>query len=230
MAVAFARGGPLHALALTGRKLLLIWNAHEVPQIESMESFARAAGPLGLPVAGSYGFLAILGLPGIVWAWRRGAAARWLVGDAAIVTLGIAPFFVTDRYRSHVTSALAVLAAIAIAELARARAPARSRVAAWLGVGAAAVVVLVPIATASKLGGEWTFAADQAMRLLDRGVLRPGMAADLVVFDPAKVIDLATYAEPSRYPEGFDVVIVNGKVVLDEGKLTAERPGRPLRR
>jgi N-acyl-D-amino-acid deacylase len=68
------------------------------------------------------------------------------------------------------------------------------------------------------------------MRLSDRGVLRPGMAADLVVFDPAKVIDRATYAEPSRYPEGIDTVIVNGRVVLDEGKLTAERPGRPLRR
>ncbi|TMB07259.1 MAG: D-aminoacylase [Deltaproteobacteria bacterium] len=68
------------------------------------------------------------------------------------------------------------------------------------------------------------------VRLFDRGVLRPGMAADLVVFDPATVIDRATYADPSRYPEGIDVVIVNGKVVLDEGKLTAERPGRALRR
>ena len=68
------------------------------------------------------------------------------------------------------------------------------------------------------------------MRLPDRGVLRPGMAADLVVFDPAKVIDRATFADPSQYPEGIDTVIVNGRVVLDEGKLTAERPGRPLRR
>jgi len=68
------------------------------------------------------------------------------------------------------------------------------------------------------------------MRLEGRGVLRPWMAADLVVFDPAKVVDRATYADPSRYPEGIDTVIVNGKVVLDEGKLTAERPGRPLRR
>ena len=68
------------------------------------------------------------------------------------------------------------------------------------------------------------------VRLFDRGVLRPGMAADLVVFDPATVIDRATYADPSRYPEGIDLVIVNGKVVLDEGKLTAERPGRALRR
>ena len=68
------------------------------------------------------------------------------------------------------------------------------------------------------------------MRLFDRGLLRPGMAADLVVFDPAKVIDRATYAEPRRYPEGIDLVVVNGRVVLDEGKLTAERPGVVLRR
>ena len=56
------------------------------------------------------------------------------------------------------------------------------------------------------------------------------MAADLVVFDPAKVIDRATYADPSRYPEGIDVVVVNGRVVVDEGRLTAERPGIALRR
>jgi dihydroorotase/N-acyl-D-amino-acid deacylase len=68
------------------------------------------------------------------------------------------------------------------------------------------------------------------MRLADRGIVRPGMAADLVVFDPEKVIDRATFADPSRYPEGIDLVIVNGKVVLDEGKLMPERPGRVLRR
>ena len=68
------------------------------------------------------------------------------------------------------------------------------------------------------------------MRLADRGILRPGMAADLVVFDPEKVIDRATFADPARYPDGIDVVVVNGKVVLDEGKLTPERPGRVLRR
>jgi N-acyl-D-amino-acid deacylase len=67
------------------------------------------------------------------------------------------------------------------------------------------------------------------MRLADRGLLRPGMAADLVVFDPEKVIDRATFADPSRYPDGIDLVIVNGRVVLDEGKLTAERPGIVLR-
>ncbi|HEX9576542.1 MAG TPA: D-aminoacylase [Myxococcales bacterium] len=68
------------------------------------------------------------------------------------------------------------------------------------------------------------------MRLLDRGILRPGMAADLVLFDPERVKDKATFEDPTQFAEGFDTVIVNGKVVLDEGKLTAQRPGRALRR
>ena len=68
------------------------------------------------------------------------------------------------------------------------------------------------------------------MRLWDRGILRPGMAADLVLFDPERVRDKATYENPAQYAEGIDTVVVNGKVVLDEGKLSGERPGRPLRR
>ncbi|MBL8954835.1 MAG: D-aminoacylase [Myxococcaceae bacterium] len=68
------------------------------------------------------------------------------------------------------------------------------------------------------------------MRLFDRGLIRPGMAADVTVFDPETIADTATYEEPLRYATGVDTVIVNGRVVLDAGKLTAERPGRALRR
>jgi dihydroorotase/N-acyl-D-amino-acid deacylase len=68
------------------------------------------------------------------------------------------------------------------------------------------------------------------MGLFDRGVLRPGMAADVVIFDPAAVRDVATFEDPNRYSEGIAYVVVNGRVVLDQGKLTAERPGRLLRR
>lgn len=66
----------------------------------------------------------------------------------------------------------------------------------------------------------------QRLRLLDRGLLRPGMAADITVFDPKTVRDLATYEDPLRYSEGIEYVVVNGKVVLDAGKMTSERPGR----
>jgi dihydroorotase/N-acyl-D-amino-acid deacylase len=67
------------------------------------------------------------------------------------------------------------------------------------------------------------------IRLLDRGIVRPGMAADLVVFDLDRVRDLATFEKPLQYSEGFSHVVVNGRVVLDDGKMTNERPGRPLR-
>jgi dihydroorotase/N-acyl-D-amino-acid deacylase len=66
------------------------------------------------------------------------------------------------------------------------------------------------------------------MRLADRGIVRPGMAADLVAFDPARVRERTTYADPSHYSEGIPYVAVNGELVVDGGALTAARPGRPL--
>ncbi len=64
--------------------------------------------------------------------------------------------------------------------------------------------------------------------LLDRGVLRPGLKADLVVFDPSLVRDTATYTEPHQFAEGFSFVIVNGEIVFAGGAMTAARPGRVL--
>ena len=65
--------------------------------------------------------------------------------------------------------------------------------------------------------------------LRDRGLLRPGAFADVTLFDPARVIDHSTFGEPFQYGEGIEFVIVNGRVVLDKGKPTGERPGRALR-
>lgn len=62
--------------------------------------------------------------------------------------------------------------------------------------------------------------------LADRGTIAPGKAADLVLFDPATVADRATFENPFQYPVGIDTVIVNGQVVLDEGKSTGVKPGR----
>jgi dihydroorotase/N-acyl-D-amino-acid deacylase len=67
------------------------------------------------------------------------------------------------------------------------------------------------------------------LRLGDRGILRPGMAADITVFDPATIRDVATFEDPMHYSVGVRHVLVNGRAVLDEGRITAERPGRPLR-
>jgi N-acyl-D-amino-acid deacylase len=72
------------------------------------------------------------------------------------------------------------------------------------------------------------FAASR-IGLADRGRLAMGMAADVVVFDPASVIDRATFAEPFQYPAGIDAVIVNGVVALRDGQRSASRRGRALR-
>ena len=69
----------------------------------------------------------------------------------------------------------------------------------------------------------------QTFRLPDRGMLRPGAWADLVIFDPDKVNDPATYDDPHHCAEGFSEVIVNGVVMIREGKLTGERGGQALR-
>jgi N-acyl-D-amino-acid deacylase len=66
--------------------------------------------------------------------------------------------------------------------------------------------------------------------LRDRGLVREGMAADLVIFDPARVEDKATFAKPHQYSQGFDFVLVNGKIAVDEGQLTTARGGRPLKK
>lgn len=65
--------------------------------------------------------------------------------------------------------------------------------------------------------------------LRDRGTLREGAFADLVLFDPSTVADLATYGDPARYPAGIEHVIVNGRVAVRDGAETGERAGRLLR-
>lgn len=74
-----------------------------------------------------------------------------------------------------------------------------------------------------------TSLAAQRVGLRDRGMLKPGMAADITVFDPGTVADRATFEQPHQPSVGFVYVFVNGVKVLDHGKLTAARPGRGLR-
>jgi N-acyl-D-aspartate/D-glutamate deacylase len=62
----------------------------------------------------------------------------------------------------------------------------------------------------------------------DRGLLRPGMAADVTVFNPDTIIDRATYEEPHQYATGVEYVLVNGRVVLDRGRHTGARAGTIL--
>ena len=69
----------------------------------------------------------------------------------------------------------------------------------------------------------------QRMRLTDRGVLKAGMWADVVIFDPATVHDRATFDNPNQFSEGMDYVLVNGVPVIDEGKMTGALPEKVLR-
>jgi N-acyl-D-amino-acid deacylase len=69
----------------------------------------------------------------------------------------------------------------------------------------------------------------QRMRLADRGVLKQGMWADVVVFDPETVRDLATFEKPNQLSQGMDWVLVNGVPVIDGGKMTGALPGKVLR-
>ena len=69
----------------------------------------------------------------------------------------------------------------------------------------------------------------QTFNLHDRGLLRPGMAADIVIFDAKTIADRATFEQPKQYAAGIDYVIVNGQVVIEKGSHNGAKPGRMLR-
>ena len=75
-----------------------------------------------------------------------------------------------------------------------------------------------------------TSLAASQMKIADRGTLKPGVFADIVVFDPKTIADTATYEKPQQYPVGIDMVIVNGAVTLEAGRHTGVHAGRALYR
>jgi N-acyl-D-amino-acid deacylase len=72
--------------------------------------------------------------------------------------------------------------------------------------------------------------AANRLQLWDRGRISPGMVADLVVFDPAKVQDVATFEKPLQQSVGMDYVFVAGQALSDEGRMTGLRPGAILKK
>jgi N-acyl-D-amino-acid deacylase len=74
-----------------------------------------------------------------------------------------------------------------------------------------------------------TSLAAQKFQLKDRGLLREGFAADMVIFDENIVTDKATFEQPHQFSVGFDYVLVNGVVTAENGKHTGARNGRALR-
>ena len=65
--------------------------------------------------------------------------------------------------------------------------------------------------------------------IADRGILRTGMKADITIFNPETVRDVSTFVDPTHYSQGIEHVLVNGRAVVSGGKITAERPGQPIR-
>jgi N-acyl-D-amino-acid deacylase len=87
-----------------------------------------------------------------------------------------------------------------------------------------------PVLTLEDAIRRMTTLPARTFNLRDRGILREGAAADIVIFDPARVQDKATFEEPHQYSEGFDYVLVNGQVAVEDGKLTETRAGKPILR
>lgn len=68
------------------------------------------------------------------------------------------------------------------------------------------------------------------LKLVDRGLIRPGMKADLTIFDPDTIIDRATFEEPAQYPLGVEYVMVNGVMVVENREHTGNIAGKVIRR
>lgn len=86
------------------------------------------------------------------------------------------------------------------------------------------------VLTLAQAVRKMTGAVAERLQLTDRGLVRNGLVADLVVLDPLTVADRATFTEPAQAPAGIDYVVVNGTVAVDGGVQTTARPGRVLRR
>jgi N-acyl-D-amino-acid deacylase len=75
-----------------------------------------------------------------------------------------------------------------------------------------------------------TFGPAQKMGLKDRGLIKKGYWADLVVIDPSKIIDKGNFENPYQFPDGINYVLVNGKIAVENGKITGEKAGHVLKR
>ena len=69
----------------------------------------------------------------------------------------------------------------------------------------------------------------QMFHLWERGLIRPGMWADIIVFDPDKISDKSTYFEPYKYPTGIECILVNGEVAVEHSRYTGALAGKILR-
>ena len=186
-ALTWAKDHPLEVLGLLGSKTILLWNMREQHQIESAEMYRRRAGPLGIPWVGSFLFVGVLGVVGLVHAGAHRVIGPALRMYVAIFVVGMLPFFVTDRYRVHMVPALVMLSAIAVhtwwTRRRRVGAVLRFALPAAIALG----LVLMPITHPSGRLYEMLESLDMGTRWLDQG--RPDLA--LVEFEKAVAADAA---------------------------------------
>jgi Tfp pilus assembly protein PilF len=189
---------PWRAALLLLRKLAMLFNHRELPQIIDPAVWAREAGPLGWPAGWSFAFLGVAGLAGAVFAWRGGPAARLACGWLAALAAGFAVFFVVDRYRLHLLPSLALLSGLALDHSWRSWRERRWKRLAGMVVaaGAAAVVVFAPLVPAAPIRAEWSHGTTMGDAWLERGQARRA----LEYYERAIAIDplVALHAADSR--------------------------------
>ncbi len=172
----YAAAHPGRTTGLLARKLGMLWNRREYPQIENADEFRTLSGPLGIPIAGEFLLIGALAIAGAWYAPRFGAAGRFALGSVIVLSLGTLPFFVTDRYRHQLMPAAFLLAGIAIAQGVTALATRDRRLALALAAAliAGGLVVNLPAPQLSRAKYEWGVAWDLGKRWLRSG--RPDLA------------------------------------------------------
>ncbi len=203
-AMRYVRAHPERTLALAATKCGMLWNRREYAQIENADEFRMVAGPLGLPVAGQFAGLGTLALAGVWLAWRNRGATRFLVGYVVVATLGIIPFFVTDRYRHHLVPAAALLAALVIQrlwQLARKHPEARAvRRTLFVSLVAGLIVVHLPAPGLTNDDYAWRARADLGNKWLIKG------RADLALSQLERALEIrATLAKRHQAHGGANV-------------------------
>jgi 4-amino-4-deoxy-L-arabinose transferase-like glycosyltransferase len=164
----YVRHDPMAAALGLGKRVLMLWNRHEYPQVENIDEYRMICGPLGLPILGGFGFLAILGLIGISAAWNSGAVAEWLIMNLAVLTLGTALFFVTDRYRLQLIPSTAALAGWGMERVIVALGARRVPRSVWTGLVTGLVIVFAPLPYLRGARYKWEMNGDLGSRWLGR--------------------------------------------------------------
>ena len=156
LALDHMKSDPISAARLFLGKIALLLNHREIPQFMDARVSERVSGPLGWPLSLEFAFIAILGLAAIPLAWSRGPEARAAIGYLTLLVLGIAVFFVVDRYRIHLVPPLAVLSAMSIAALAGWKTIPRRRQLVMIAIAVAAgALAFAPLFGSTPTIDEW---------------------------------------------------------------------------